>query len=437
MMKRWTAMLCALALLFAALPALAQDDAAAVLALYDHRAEGDVYLGTAVCCGGRLLTVAGTAVTGAQALYLTDGQRVMEIDAFRGAQSGLAFITPRGAEAGEGLPLAEALAGQPVTLLSSDGKRAVTTDASPLAPVTWQAQPCYLTEAAAPVPLGAAAVNEAGCVVGLIAACWGEGIDRYVVLPLAAAVQAPAGEDQLSRAASAQDVAGYTVTAEGQRLTVDWSSCQLPKKAQNGVVSVYVMDMDNPYYMWETAEATSGSLSFPGVPGRTYALWVRCAAQAPETPELPNGAYQTVTMPESVAFVGHGYREEEMYLGLLPAGLASGAELLKAEEVPVTLDLLEEGDKDPYFQAVSTYQVEEDVTCEMLLVLTTPEGYAYLTEGSFIFMTDLADGDMWNCSLRPLFDAYAEHAGGLCPGAYTISYYFDGALVNTMTYDLR
>lgn len=440
MMKRWLAVFCVMALLAAALPALAQGESApAVMALYDRTAEGDVYLGTAVHCDGQYVTVTGIAAAGVAQPYLTDGEQVMEIASLRGTEGGLAFAIPVKEEPGDALPLAEAAAGESVVLLSVSAQGTTASLGSPLSPVQWQEQACYLTQTDAAVPLGAAVLNGEGSLVGLIAASWGEGINVYVVLPLTGALAggASAGEDQLTRSLAPEWLTDFTATASGQWIEVDWSSCRLPEQA-TGFITVYVMDVENPYYSWITADAGQGSLAVAAAPGRTYALWVRSTDSVPEDVPALGEDYQTVSMPQSRPFNLYGYRDTALYVGLLPAGLDEGAAaLLQAEEATLTLDALAQAGQEVYLQAVSKYRVKKDVTCDMLLVLTTPENYDYLLQGSFIFMADLADSDVWNCSLQSLLDDYQAHAGGFAPGEYTIRYYFDGTLVNTLTLQLR
>lgn len=456
MLKKWTALLCAMMLVLLAAPALGEvaSPYESVFALYDRTDAGDLFLGTAVRCDGQVLTVTGTASAGVAEPYLTGAAGMVDIDVFQGLGSGLALLTPQIIEVAQGLTTAPCVAGEPVTLLAAAPNGMICTTGSALSPVTWNGTDCYLTCSAAPVSLGAAVLDADGALVGLIAASWGESRNAYVVLPVSTAL----AEADLSRT-DAQDnsllnkkkrnnattsdgwLTSLNVAGQGQWLTVDWSQCALDGQDQDSVVTVYFANPDNPYYSWISVEAGEGGVDLPAVPGRSYAVWARHTHGLPQDgavtspDDLPVDAAVIADMPSARPFNLYGYKDTEIYLGVLPAGMSEeAATLVQAEKIPASLDALQQADKDVYLQVTSKYRVKRDAQCDLLVVLTTPENYDYCLLGSFLFMTDLSEGDVWNCSLQPLLDDYVAHAGSLAPGEYTIRYYFDGALANTLTF---
>lgn len=477
MMKKWTALLCALTLLLAAMPALgeAASPYECLLAVYDRTGEGDHFLGMAVCCDGHLLIPAQAFATASEP-YLAGAGYTLEISSI---QSGgpIAVITPKTDEPLPSLTAAPCVAGEPVMLLAvtPDGMSRMTGSA--LSPVTVDGTVCYLTDSTGPAPLGTAVLSAEGALVGLIGAMWGEGHNTYLVLPVAdapsaaspASIQddslvnnkqpggkspadgsdaptddaAPASEatPDSGDAASENWLSPLTATAHGHWITVDWSHCDLSKAGPDSQVVVYIEDADNLYYSWLADSAAVGSMEVPAVPGRFYTIGARLFDSMPEDDDalrilgLPAGTSVAVDTPEAKPFNRYGYRDTELFLGTLPAGMSEDAAmLLQAEPIPSTLDALRQEGKDVYLQATSKYRVKRDQECNMMVTLTTPENCVYHLEGLFLFIDGLSDGDVWNCNLQPLLDLYAEHNGGMSRGEYTVRYYFEGTLVNTLVF---
>ena len=480
MMKKWTALLCALMLLLAAMPALgeAASPYECLLAVYDRTGEGDNFLGMAVCCDGRVLTTAHAdeSFAAASKPYLAGAGYTLEIS---GVQSDgpIAVITPKMDEPLPSLTAAPCVAGEPVTLLALTPDGMTRTTGSALSPVTVDGATGYLTDSTgpAPLPLGTAVLSADGALVGLIGAMWGEGHSTYLVLPVADAPSAaspttiqddslvnnkqPGGKQPAdgndaptddaapaSEATPDSDVASENwlslliTTAHGHWITVDWSHCDLSKAGPDSQVVVYIEDADNLYYSWLADSAAVGAMEVPAVPGRFYTIGARLFDSMPEDDALrilgiPADTCVAVDMPDARPFNRYGYRDTELFLGVLPAGMSEDAAmLLQAEPIPATLDALRQEGKDVYLQATSKYRVKRDQECDMMITLTTPEDCVYHLEGTYLFMQDLSDGDVWNCNLQSLLDLYAEHNGGMSQGEYTVRYYFDGTLVNTLVF---
>ena len=450
MMKRLFALLLALCCLCTA--ALAEGN---VWALYAQATDGSDYLlGTAIPCGeGMLLSVDGIVLDG-MALHAENRGTTARITHAAGLDSGALILYADGVTGA--LPAASAETGDTVYVTAAREDGVVSAKGEIAATVTWRGQTCPLLHCTAELSFGAPVTDAQGGLIGLVGAVWGEGRNNYVLLPAQQVIaQLQDGFDEGSAVIydgvndafggitsqeetgdPARWVGNFTVTAEGSHITVDWSGTThiAPEGTQYYVL---FMDMMNPFYSYMTPENGSDtSLSFYAAPERTYAVWLQCCAEGDVSSDVDVKTMKVVNTDPAVPFADYNYLDRELYLGTVPAGSPENS--VKADRLEtISVDAIMDDATDFVLQAVSTYEVTEEITMTMQTVVTTPEDYAFILDSAYIFMPEIQQEDVWNASLEDLFASYERFAGFITKGDYSIAYYFDGQLVGSLTFTIE
>ena len=450
MMKRLFALLLALCCLCTA--ALAEGD---VWALYAQATDGSDYLlGTAIPCGeGMLLSVDGIVLDG-MALHAENRGTTARITHAAGLDSGALILYADGVTGA--LPAASAETGDTVYVTAAREDGVVSAEGKITAAVTWRGQTCPLLHCAAELTFGAPVTDAQGGLIGLVGAVWGEGRSNYVVLPAQQMLtQLQDGFDEGSAVIydgvndafggvtpqeatgdSTRWVGDFTASAEGSRITVDWS--ETTHTAPEGTqYYVLFMDMMNPFYSYMAPENSDDtSLSFYAAPERTYAVWLQCCAEGDVSSDVDVKTMKVVNTAAAVPFADYNYLDRELYLGTVPAGSTENS--VKADALEkITVDAIKDDATDFVLQAVSQYEVTEEITMTMQTIVITPENYAFILDSAYIFMPEIQQEDVWNASLEDLFGAYERFAGFITKGDYTITYYFDGQLVGSLTFTIE
>ena len=277
---------------------------------------------------------------------------------------------------------------------------------------------------------GSALVDEAGQLFGIILGGYGEGVNRYVAMPMA---ETGLGEQAVSW------LTGFTVEAEAGYLHVDWSGCDHTCDTGNCVTSVFYADTQNPYYSYFMEEETSVDILV--APGRSYQVWVQHAhGDVAKNVERPAEAAVLATTPAAEAFDRYDYKDSSIYLAAVP--LAEEEDYINRHIPPmetVTAETLADAESAIFMQVVSSYAVEEVQYCDLYLVLTTPEDYAIGYAAEFAFEPSLQERDEWNAEVYSMLDDYLAYndTGDFAPGEYTLCYYLDGALANQLKWVLE
>lgn len=277
---------------------------------------------------------------------------------------------------------------------------------------------------------GSVLLDEQGLLCGISLAAYGEGVNRYVALPLSESTLAA---DTISW------LTGFTVTADAGYLHVDWSACDMTCDKDDCVTGVFYADTRNPYYSYFMEEETSVEILM--VPGHNYQVWVQHAHGDIDTDAArPEEASVLATIPEAEAFERYNYKDSSIYLAAVP--LEDAEECINMHIPPMeamTAEALADAESAIFMQVVSSYTVAADVEADLLVVLTTPEGYTFDLPGTFLFDTTLQEKDEWNVEIYPLLDDYLSfnESGEFVPGEYTLCYYLDGALANQLTWVLK
>lgn len=272
---------------------------------------------------------------------------------------------------------------------------------------------------------------------GVATAAYGEGVNRLVALPYEMLY------DRLISATMPEGVSwidGFTATAGTGAIQVDWSMCNTTCDRGDCVTGLFFSDAANPFFTYFKADEGKTSTEILAAPGRTYRVWLQ-HAHGDLTIEVnrPARYAATVTLPPAQPYAQFNFADQEIYLGYTPVGQES----LYLTKVPpleaITAQALEDPNISLFLQVTSTYTVEENSECDLLILLSTPEGYLFSHQGRFLFDTGLQDQDTWHANITKLFRDYLafNQAGHMTSGEYTLSYCLDGAFVNQITWTLE
>lgn len=439
MLKRFLLLLLALMLL---LPA-AQADTPGGDALYllvDRNAQGvETPVGTAVLFQDQstLLTTMWAARATGELLAVGEGGTLgIASGKCPHEQSELVLLqldTPSPAA-----PLTLSTRSSELTVLGHQGDQAVSGLIAYPTYGYYADMPAAIFTAPAPLLPGSVLVNAYGELAGITLATHLDGLNRYVALTseeilaeLSAIIAQPKGITWLE---------GFTVTPGPGELLVDWAAVLPECPEEDCVISLFFADESNPYFSYMTPEE-EGSIALSLTPGRTYTVWVQHAhGELSLSAPRPQGSAVTATVGETTPFALYDYQDHEIYLGAVPL---SEAEAALTQKVPpmesITRDSLTDPDAALFMQVSSTYTIDEETEADLLVVLYTPEGYAFDYLGLFIFAPSMQNSDVWNVDISGLFADYTAFSptGGMQSGDYALRYYLDGALANEILWTLE
>lgn len=437
-MKRMMALVLAMLMLLGAAQASGYDY---TVPLWDAREDGDVFLGVAVSAGdGYYVTGGLDGFTLSHPYVLTPDGKVYA-SYLQTFTNGLALLTTSGKQSPA--PISAKELGGVVQLVSYDEDGLRTLTGRVLYPITWREQTAYLLEAKSAVSMGTAVFDATQGLCGVIVAGWGEGLHRYVMLPVSAFGGLNGGEPAPTAppaptepAAFSQWIEGAQASVEGHILTVTWTEDMLQSAQEDSIVAVYIADTANSYYSWSYAKAAEGSLILPVAPGRTYEYAVQHAYGEPVRDGQWRNHAATMTVDKARPYNRYGYKDTEIYIGTVPATDEAFTTQKADRPEKITRALLEDERLSVILQVTSKYRVRREDTCDLLITLTVPDGSMFLEPASFIFMPDLADGDVWNSNLDPMLDDYLTLNKTYDAGEYRVDYYFDGTIVNSVVFTI-
>ena len=429
-------LLCLLLTAFtAALASMAED----VAPLYDQREEGSVFVGTVISAGDGYYVSGGVGEIEFVQPYIFTQDGLYYVSHLQQFTNGMALFTTKSTQ--EAAPISTNEIKGTVILASYHAQGLEMITGQVLYPLTWRNAPCYLVEASGPVSMGAAVYDGAKTLQGVVVAAWGEGVNRYVVLPVTSfTIEEGKGNETVpvgETAAFHQWVTGYGTSLEGISLKITWDPSLLENLQEDSKVSVFVADEGNSYYSWLYDDAAKGEINVPVAPGRTYYFAVQHSYGEPVTGVNWMEKAAKITVEAATDFDLYAYEDVSIYLGTLPVTL-DGYSTTEANPVEkITRKVLEDENISLFLQVTSRYQVKEEITCDMLVTLSTPDGNLFLEPASYIFMPDIMEKDVWNANLDGLLDDYIKLKKTFEAGEYVIRYYYDGALVNTVQFTLE
>lgn len=436
--------ICLLLLLLAlALPAAAEDTAPdSLYLLVNHDAAGvETPVGSAVLFSNQYTLLTSVwAVAAQDDLYAVGAGGSFHIDkaAVVSEESELVLLSLE--EAAPAAPLTFASLEGLISVVGYQGTQAVSGAIDLPSYMFYDETPTLLYTAPTTLLPGSALLGENGGLVGITLAAYGEGEHRYVAVAgdefqsLFSTSAAPTLPEGVSW------VTGFTATPSVGKITVDWADALPACEEENCTIGLFFTDVLNPYYSYITLEQT-GSTDLPLTPGHTYKVWVQHTHGdlVTDVPR-PEEAAVSVTLPEALPFDRFDYQDREFYISAIPAEQAADSftELLPPLK-PITAQALADPDAAIFLQASSTYTITETSEVDLLVVLTTPEGYTFDYLGLFIFDMALQQSDVWNVDITEMFSDYLlfNDTGAMTSGEYTLCYYLDGALANQISWTLE
>lgn len=451
MMKKLLALMLAVTLACLSVPAMAAGAAEpALYRLVSRDARGnDTVLGSAVLLMER--TVLLTTVWAAQAdggLYAIGSGGEFPIErGVRVPSDGDLLILELDKES----PAAPLLLGSSDTDdLVSVGIRGdgtvISADVRHVSTVPYRGENCLLLTAEEDLLPGSVILGANGDLAGVVVAEYGEGAGRYVAMPAETIYQLLA-EDTQSMDEGWQEslpdgsswLKDVSVTAKPGMLLVDWSASEIENLSEDSVFEVFFADMANPYYSYVQVDGSERQAELPAVPGREYMVWVQHAhGEAVTDGYRPDELAVQVRTEDAAPMELYSYADTTFYLGAVPAEQAENVEGLVPPLEAITAEALSDPTTALCLQAVSTYEIDQTTEAALLVTLFTPEGFVFMEDAGFIYEPSLAKEDIWHVDVTELFGDYSLYngTGSLASGEYTLAYYLDGCLANSLQWTL-
>ncbi len=442
MRRKGFALAIALALLLA--PAAAEEAAklpADLFDLYAYEEDGSYWLGTAAPIADGILVTA--AVTGVQTgSAISDGYGLWDAAVACTDENGL--LTVVFYDEAEHVPklgsyqlppYGEGFSGSSLYVRCGDeqGSR-INRSVKKASVIRWKDLDCLQLFLSGPAELGAAVLTDAGELAGILTAKYAEGENRYIALPAENIYRAVAeAADRIqSMDLTARGPEGFSVTAEGNLVTFDWSGMEMTPPEEGMTRYLVVADAGNSYLTYfplESEGATAVRMLL--TPGRTYVSGFTAGTSVPDS--LPE-EYAVTVLPEAKPLTDYGFRSTACMLAEGPeGGLKKGEKPVPVTDV--TEELLRSG--RAYFYSSSVYDVEEQIDGLTLLVtLTTPAGENYRYVSGWIYDPAYEKEDTWFVSMDDTELLENLNRDGYPAGVYELSFYVDGKLADTFFFEL-
>ena len=390
---------------------------------------------------GMLLTSPAVLPEKTDGLTVSDGRNEWEVEAVIPDSTGLMAMVLF--DPGKILPLRAAWPLMPlgdsvqadscaVRSGNADGGR---TDCSVLsaASLEWHGSRCLLLQLEGKVRPGDIVLNARGEAAGLVVAEYAEGRNRVLALPAEqiarGLLEASALLSGLSSLADPPE--GLRVTAEKNTVTIDWTDAVLPEKAEGEEIYLVVADTGNDYLNYYPAETDTRVMRMILTPGRVYIAGFLASAESPS--RLPE-RFEMTAVPYAQKLTAYDFRPTLTAVAEMPEEAKDGQAPVPVTEV--TEELLRSG--RAYFYSASAYQVEERIdNLSLLITLTDPEENNYRYESSWMYDPAYMADDVWYLPLAETGLTGSLDRNGYPRGEYTLAYYVDGELADTVTFELK
>ena len=241
MRRRWMALIIALTIALAApaVPAAAEETPPAGADLFDlyiYEGDGMTRVGCAAPLMDGILVTAAT-VGRRDGLAVSDGRAAWDAELAYTEKNGL--LTVVFYDSGEHAPalgnyqlppFGEALTGDSLHVRGGDdeGSR-INRAVRHVSVIPWMGTECLLLNLSGPAEIGSAVLTDQGELAGILAAQYAEGENRYIAMTAESIYRAAAeaAENLQSLDLTASGPEGYTVTAEENLVTFDWSGMEM------------------------------------------------------------------------------------------------------------------------------------------------------------------------------------------------------------------
>ena len=419
------------------------ERAAELFDLWNYGAESMAWITSLIPAADGVLIAARSALPEKQdQLAVSDGASVWEVKAVLPDSSGLlAMILYDTEEAlprygswpvltfGESVNAASCIVRFGDELGSRINRQVLSASA-----MTWKDNRCFLLSLSGSADVGSPVLTADGRLAGIIAAEYAEGQNRYVMLGTEEIIRSVVElSAQLTNVTGwGNPPEGFHVSVDRNQVTIDWKDMALPEKKTGEKLYLVVLDAANDYLNYYPAETETKTLSLLLTPGRTYLCGITASVNPPaDVPE----AYKTVFLPRADRLTAHHFSSQV-------CAVAEGPESGVSEENPpvpvaeVTEELLRSG--RAYFYSSSTYEVDETLPNESLLItLTDPNGNNYQYESLWLYAPEYMKEDIWYLSLADTGLTSALDMYGYPQGVYQMAFYVNGELGDTLTFELR
>lgn len=439
-MKKWTALLAVLVLLWTVAGAGAEAVAASDLYdLYEETAEGKTWICTAVPISEGV-TIASSAgmPDNPEKLVLWDGKAFREVAVMLStAQGAVAVLLHETDGEQPGIPefpiLEASRRVQAGELIVRSGDRLqsrINREVLDMSATTWKNRNAMLMTLSGETTPGAPVITWDGKLAGIIVSQYAEGLNRYLALMVDEITVCLNEADMLLNGGEISTAPeGYKVTADGNILTFDWSEMTLPEPGTGEKLYHIVADMENSYLTYTEVEKGMTGISMLLTPGRTYVSGLAVLSGPPD--DVPEQIAVTA-IPEAEPLTDYEFRSVTFALAELQEGASENDMPVPVTEV--TQDLLKSGRACIY--SVSTYKVEREISgCSLLITLTAPDGNNYRYESSWYYMPEFNEKDEWYVTLE--MSGLTGLMDGRYPtGTYEVCMYVDGKLADSFSFTL-
>ena len=274
-------------------------------------------------------------------------------------------------------------------------------------------------------------LTEGGELAGMITAEYAEGLNRYAavsgqgILNLLAQTYGNPG----STLPGSTPEEGFTVTAEGNRVTFDWSAVR--RKAPEGMsLWLVVQDTGNDYLNYLQADGDTTSCTMLLTPGRTYISGLVASETAPAS--MPD-RFAVLQIQEANRLTKHGFAPE--VTGLVRAGDSDAVtERIRETVSEWTAEELKNG--KVHFYSWSAYQVTEKEEDTLLITLTTPEGINYRYASGWVYDPSYMAEDIWSIPLSGMGFMRDLEKKGFSAGEYRMTYYVGGEEADSFVFSV-
>ena len=303
--------------------------------------------------------------------------------------------------------------------------------------ITWQGRRFMLLTLTDTAPAGSPVLTSDGLLAGIVTAEWAQGENRVLVLPVEGLAEDMSEVAGLLRELPEWGDApqGLVVTADKNRVTINWKDMTLPEAPEGSDVYMVVVDTGNDYLTSFPAKNVQDStVTMVLTPGRFYIIGPVVSKGRPDT--VPT-SYASVFLPRAEQLTEYGFRPVVTAIAEIQGSIAKeGAKPVPVAPEEVTEELLR-SDR-AYFYSHSTYEVDKEIEGKSLLVtLTDPNGTNYRYESGWLYSPDYMKEDIWYLSLKETGLTSALNQNGYPAGVYKVAFYVDGDLADEFTFELK
>ena len=404
--------------------------------IYNVENESAVWIGTGIpIADGMLLASCAELPENLSGLIFSDGSGTREITAACTDSTGMIILLYYQAEDEETIRNAYYLADPTIPLDPADAwvrdgdamQSRVNREIYSASPVNWLGMDCMILHLSGNAKPGAAVLTGDGRLAGMITAEYAEGENRVVAI----------SADQISRFVTEATARlneetegnppeGFTVTAERNMVTFDWSAMTLPEKTEGEEWYLIVADIGNYYltYLPISGELTRCTMLL--TPGRTYKSGITARSGIPgEVPER----FALTVLEKAKPLEEHGFHSL-----ICTIATQQGEEMIPAAEV--TEELLRSGKAS--FYSVSAYEVDQTYEgLDLLITLTDPRGVNYRYVTGWVYDPSYMTNDSWSVLLKDTGLLEMLNEQGYPAGTYEIAFYVEGELGDRFTFELK